>query len=236
MDKKSKYLIRGILAFILCYVIYLIGDYMIYGHSTEWKKWKEYTFLFNDSVIQNVDTFLACSDVARNDVFTNFHYISNDSERSMSGKFLNNPKDNAYNVVFWEFKKLAKINIADINFRLNQNLGLLKLKRGEILNSKSDQRVAIHYGFEYKSMNINLDSNSKIDKFISGRKYKGFIGSVTRMSFSNENEKHEIFLDYVPHQKQVLFLVYKSNQRFFIIIIDSYKYLNENIIEILNLK
>lgn len=236
MDKNTKYLIRIGVMIILGYVIYFIGDYIIYGHSTDLKKWKEYTYLFNDSIIQNVDTFLAYSDVGRNDVYTNFHYIPNDSGRSIEEKFLNNPKDTAYNVVFWEFKKLANIDIDDINIRLNQNLGQLKLKRGEILNSKSDQRVAIHYGFEYNSMNINLDNNSQIDKFITGKNYKGFIGLANRMSFSNENEEHEIFIDYVPPRKQVLFLVYKRKQRFFLIIIRSDKLFDKSIINILNLK
>jgi len=236
MNKRFKYLIRVVVVVLVGYVIYFISDYMIFGHSTDLKKWKEYIYLFNDSIIQDVDTILAYSDVTRNDVYTNFHYIPNDSGRSVEEKFFYNPKDTAYNVVFWEFKKLSNVSVNNVVFRTNKNLDHLKLERGEILNSKSDQRVSIHYGFEYQNININIDNHSKIEKFINGKNYKGFIGSINRMSFSNENEEHEIFIDYLPGQKQVLFLVYKNKNQFFIIIIRSDKQFKENLINILHLQ
>jgi hypothetical protein len=236
MDKKLKYFLRALTVIIVGYIIYFIGDYMIHGHSTDWKKWKEYTYLFNKSIIQDVDTFLAVSDITRNDVLTMFRYVSNDSGKKGRDKFNYNPKDTAYNVFFWEFKKLSHLKIDDIDIRTNQNLDNLKLKRGEILDSKSDQRISIHFGFEYESMAVNVDNHSKIEKKIEGRNYKGFIGYINRISLSNENNEHEIFIDYVPIQKQVLFLIYNSNERFYIIIIDSEKKFDESIMSILNLK
>jgi hypothetical protein len=236
MDKRLKYLLKAVAVVIIGYIIYFIGDYMIYGHSTDWKKWKEYSYLFDDSIIQDVDTFIASSYITKNDIYTNFHYIPNDSGRSIEEKFLYNPKDTAYNVVFWEFKKLSRVNVDDIDIRVNQNLDNLKLERGEILNSKSDQRISIHFGFEYERMIVNVDNHSKVNKSIKGKNYKGFIGSINRMSFSNENNEHEIFIDYMPFQKQVLFLIYNSNKRFYVIIIDSDKYFDAGIMSILNLK
>jgi hypothetical protein len=236
MDNKLKLLIKIVATLIVGYIIYFVGDYMIHGHSTDWKKWKEYTYLFNDSIIQDVDTFLASSYETRNDIYTNFHYIPNDSGRTIEEKFLYNPKDSAYNVVFWEFKKLSHLNAKEVQIRTNQNLENLKLKRGEILNSKSDQRISIHFGFEYQSIAVNIDNQSKVEKLIEGQNYKGFLGSINRISLSNENNDHEIFIDYVPIQKQVLFLIYNSNQRFYLILIDSDKSFDESMIKILNLK
>jgi hypothetical protein len=236
MDKRLKYLLRAVAVVIVGYIIYFIGDFMIYGHSTEREKWNEYICLFDDSVIQNVDTFLAVSDVTRNDVLTMFRYISNDSGKKGREKFNYNPKDTSYNVVFWEFKKLSHVKVNEVDIRSNQNLENLKLSGGEILNSKSEQRISINFGFEYVRMIVNVDNHSKVNKYIKGKNYKGFIGSINRMSFSNENNEHEIFIDYVPFQKQVLFLIYNSNDRFYIIIIDSDKYFDESIMRILNLK
>ncbi len=236
MDKKLKYLLRAVAVVIIVYIIYFIGDYMIHGHSTDWKKWKEYSYLFDDSIIQDVDTFIASSYVTKNDIQTTFHYIPNDSGRTIEEKFLYNPKDTAFRVFFWEFKKLSHVKVDEVDIRANQNLDNLKLKRGEILDSKSDQRISIHFGFEYEKMIINVDNHSKVNKYINEKNYKGFIGSINRMSFSNENNEHEIFIDYVPFQKQVLFLIYNSNDRFYIIIIDSDKYFDESIMRILNLK
>jgi hypothetical protein len=53
---------------------------------------------------------------------------------------------------------------------------------------------------------------------------------------SNEHNEHEIFIDYVQKPKQVLFLIYNSNNRFYIIIIDSEKEFNASIMDILNLE
>lgn len=236
MDYKIKRLLKAVAIIVLSYILYFWGDYIVHSHSTDWKKWKEYTYLFDDSIIQEVDTFLASSYLTQNDIYTNFHYIPNSSGVTIEEKFLYNPKDTTYNVAFWEFKKLSHIKPKEVDIRTNQDLDMLKLKRGEVLNSKSDQRISIHFGFEYKSMTINVDNHSKIEEYLSGTNYKGFIGSINRMSFSNEKDEHEIFFDYVPIQKQVMFLIYNKNDRFIVIIIDSEKQFDKSILKILNLK
>ena len=236
MTKKIKYTLVSIAVIVVGYIIYFIGDFAIHGHSTDWKKWKEYSYLFDDSIIQDVDTFLAFSKVSKNDIYTNFHYIPNSSGKTLEEKFFYNPKDTAYNVVFWEFKKLSQVNIVGVDIRTNQNLDNLKLRGGEILNSKSDQRLAIHYGFEYAQMSVNVDNKSTIEKYINGKNFKGFLGTVNRLSLSNEKNEHEIYIDYVPTPKKVLFLIYNSNNRFYIIIIDSEKDFNASIMNILNLE
>lgn len=237
MTKKIKYTLIGIAVIVVGYIAYFIGDYAIHGHSTDWKKWHEYVYLFDDSIIQDVDTFLASSYVTQNDIQTTFHYIPNSSGRTIEEKFLyNNPKDTAYRVLFWEFKKLSQVNVADVDIRTNQNLDNLKLKRGEILDSKSDQRLSIHFGFEYARMSVNVDNKSTIEEYINGKNFKGFLGTVNRLSLSNEKNEHEIYIDYVPTPKKVLFLIYNSNNRFYIIIIDSEKDFNASIMNILNLE
>ncbi len=236
MTKRIKYTLVSIAVILVGYIIYFIGDFAIHGHSTDWKKWKEYSYLFDNSIIQDVDTFLAFSTETKNDIYTNFHYIPNSSGQTLEEKFLYNRKDTAYNVAFWEFKKLSKVHVADVDIRTNQNLDNLKLKRGEILDSKSDQRKSIHFGFEYAQMSVNVDNKSTIEEYINGKNFKGFLGTVNRLSLSNEKNEHEIYIDYVPTPKKVLFLIYNSNNRFYIIIIDSEKDFNASIMNILNLE
>ncbi len=235
MNLKAKYIFKTLIVAIIGYVIYFVSDYLMHGHSTDWKLWKESSYLFNDSILHDVDTFLASTYFTKKDIQSTFHYIPNDSGRTIEDKFLNNPKDTAYRVFFWEFKKLAELKVNQVELRFNQNLDNLKLERGEILNSKSDQRISIHFGFEFENIHVNIDNHSKIEKILSGKNYKGFLGSVNRISLSNEKNEHEIFIDYLPVQKQVIFLIYNSNKRFYIIMIDSDKYFDEKIMNILKL-
>lgn len=233
MNLKAKYIFKTLIVAIIGYVIYFISDYILYGHKTNRYIWTHHKYLLNKNIIANVDTFLAVSDITENDELTMFRYVSN--KKTGRIKFEFNEKDTAYNVVFWEFKKLAEVKVNQVEFRFNQNLDNLKLERGEILNSKSDQRISIHFGFEFENIQVNIDNHSKIQKLLSGKNYKGFLGSVNRISLSNEKNEHEIYIDYLPVQKQVIFLIYNSNKRFYIIMIDSDKYFDEKIMNILKL-
>ena len=56
------------------------------------------------------------------------------------------------------------------------------------------------------------------------------------MSFSNANGEHLITFDYPEGKVRTLFLLYKTPESFYVIMIESEKELDESAINILNLK
>lgn len=238
MNKKLKKTVFIISALFLAYAVYFFGDYAINGHHTKGKeKWKEYMFFFNDSIKSDLDIPLfAYSEEGKKDIFTSFIYRPGLSLREKTDYPPFHPTEPRYNIIIWQFKELSQLEVPDVKFRFDEPLDHLKLKRGEILNSNSEQKVAVKYNPHYTDMTIHVDDKSEIiNPSIGGNSYRGFMGNINRMSFSNENNVHDIYIDYDPSGKQVILLVTKQKGAFYIVIIISTEHFDENIIKILNL-
>jgi hypothetical protein len=122
-----------------------------------------------------------------------------------------------------------------IDFRFNQSLDHLKIGRGEVLEPLSKLPVSICYGYKYNNITINVDNKSSNVKLINGKNYKGFLGDLNRVSFSNEKEEHDIFIDYKP-KRPILFLVAKIESALYLITINSEIKFDESILSIIDFK
>jgi len=203
-------------------------------HTSDDVSWKQYMYFFNDSIKQDIDTTLSFSDVKDRDVCNYYHYIPNSAGIDMSDKFIYHRKDTIYDIMIWEFKDLSEINLNNITIVKDVNLDSLKLKKGEILNSKSDIQTSIIQRFSFQKLGVELNTRSTLQKEIQGTNYKGFCGVVSKMSLINETGSAQIFFNFFP-EKQTVLLFYKGHQSFFLIMINSDKPFEEEIIKILNL-
>lgn len=218
MNKTLKIIISGIITVVVCYFIYFFYGIIRYSHSSDWQTYKQYMWFFRDSVRNDIDTSFSYSYVKKRDVYNNIHYKG------------------SYNIIIWEFKDLSVAELKKVSINQNVNLDDLKFRSGEILNKKTDLEITIKYGFAFNyTMNVNLDGYSKIERNFEGTNYKGFYGSINKMSLSDEKNEHQIILDYTKGQTPTVFLLYKGHQSFYLILINSEKPFNESIINILNL-
>lgn len=216
MNKTLKIIIASII--IISYLSYFFYGIIRYSHSSDWQTYKQYMWIFKDSAKADINTNFCYSYVKERDVYNNFDY-----------------KD-IYNVMVWEFKDLGNADLKKSTINQNVNLEDVKFDSGEILNKGSNLELTINYGFVFNSsINVNLDKYSKIEKNFKGANYKGFYGSINKMSFSNEKGEHQILSDFTKQITPALFLFYKGRQSFSIIMIYSKKPFDENIIKILNL-
>lgn len=227
MNKIAKVVI----VIVLGYLTYSIYGIVRYSHSSDWKICKQYTWIFKDSVKNDIDPIgysLCSSYVKKRDIHNIFHYFNN---------------HDMYPITIWEFKDLGGIDLNKVIIKQNIDLNGIKFLSGETLDSNSSMPVTINYGFAFHNgLNINLDQYSKIDGTFAGPNYKGFYGTINKMSFSDEQGKQQIVFDYTlkPHKSSfspTIFLVYQGHQSFYVIIINSQKpFKDASIIKILNLK
>lgn len=238
MNKIAKKVIITFGCLVIGYVIYIITEAAMNSHSvfTNGKEWKEYIHLFNDSIVQDVDTLTAGTYVGNKDIYMSFNYVPGLSflDKHQRADF-RSKKDTVYFVTFWAFKELDHFPLDSIDFRFNQTLDNLKKGRGEVLEPHSKQPVSIRYGYEYNDITINVDNKSGNVKVINGKNYKGFLGDLNRVSFSNEKEEHDIFIDYKP-KRPVLFLVAKIDSALYLITINSEIKFDESILSIIDFK
>ncbi len=181
---------------------------------------KQYIWLFKDSVKKDINTDYSFSKVEDRDVYNNFHY-------------------KGYNIVIWDFKDLRDSDLQNVLIKNQVELGsnAAKFSAGEILNKKSDMKIAIKFRFAFSdAMNINLDTYSEMYRTIKGKNYKGFYGNLNRFSLSNGRDEHQIIFDYTEGKTQSVVLVYKNQLGFYLIVINSKQKIDENCIDILNLE
>jgi len=178
-------------------------------------------WLFKDSVQKQIDSFDCVANVRKSDILATYNY-----------------KKGIY-IIIWEFKDLNSVNIKAIPFKQDVYLDEIKFPTGEgFLKNLSIfpyVKVGFKLPFEHH-LQVNLNSKSEIVSLIEGSNYKGFLGKINKMSFSNGKGDHPILFDYGGRIQQTLFFFYKKNGRFFTIVVNSTVPFDERIINIFNLE
>jgi len=227
-----KKVIKIILLILLLYIGCRIVHYIIFGHTTDWNSKERFTYLFKKETFQHMDTVYIATARGRYDAVESYHFYPNvDIEQGIDRLLLLNDVYIRFNI--WKFDKFEDIQISDIKFRTKQNLKDIKLNNGEVIDAESNARNCVAYGYNYKTITVNTDQNSKIRDWFSAKNYKGFIGSFNRISLSNEEGEHSIFYDFIPYRENVLFMVYKNEKAFFLIVIDSVLPINRNVLKLM---
>ena len=226
MNKTLRIIFHCALALVICYFVFFIYLF-ISSHSVNWETPKQYLWIFKDTAKRKIDTRLCYSLVKKRDIYNHFVYNCTINDFQIKCD---------YGIIVWEFKDLNKAELKDLYFNQNVNLDFIKFRAGETLNKKSDLEITVKFRSAFNNiMDINLDEYSKIERKFEGKNYKGFYGSINKMSLSNEKGEHQIILNYTEGLTPTVLLLYKGHQSFFLIMINSKNSFDESVINILNL-
>jgi hypothetical protein len=114
-----------------------------------------------------------------------------------------------YYIEIWEIKALAGVDLKKIRITQGLHLANVNVQTGQILDSHS---------------------------FREKDNYRGFYGTVKKMAFENSDWDYLAFIEYRYKIEPTLFLMYKANNNFYMIIINASVPFDESIINILDLK
>jgi hypothetical protein len=218
MNKVAKIIVIALITIVAGYLLYFVFNAFRYAYVPSWITYKDYMWVFKDSTKSDVDTNFCYSYVRKKDIYNNFHYKK------------------IYNIALWDLEDLKYSVLDDISINQGANLYDLKIVSGEVLNKDSDIEITIKFGNKFTNkMIVQLDKNSKIDRIIETEMYKGFYGSINRMTFNNEKNEAQILFNYAKGSTPSIFLVYKGHGGFYAIIINSEQPFDEKIINILDL-
>jgi hypothetical protein len=219
MNRKLRIIIIGAVTIIFCYFAYFLYGIVRYSHIPSRQTYKQYMWIFKDSIKIDIDSTFCYSYVRKRDIYNNFHYRG------------------IYNFIIWEFKDQITTELKDVLFIQNANLDKIKFRSGQVLNKDSDLEINIKNGFSLSnSMNFYLDEFSKIERSLIGPNYKGFYGFINNMTLGDEKDRHQIIFDYTKGRTPTVLLIYKGHQSFYLIMINSDGPFEESIINILNLE
>jgi len=219
MNKKFKILLSGIISLITIYLGYTIFYMFLYSHTTDLKNYKKYLWMFNDTIQCNIDTFSFSGAINKRDILYSYNYPKN------------------YVFYIWEFKDLSVAKLSKIPIKENVDLDNIHFYAKESTeNYNPDMTLTMKLDLKFNQvLGINLDANSLILKNIESKNYRGFYGNISKMTFNNEIGKPLIVFDYKYNAVPSLFLMYKANDSFYVILVnarDSAK-IDENTIKLL---
>lgn len=144
-----------------------------------------------------------------------------------------------YYISIWDFKDLKYIDLNSISINTNRNLSLENIIFDfprQVYDSGLNPEISLVYDLDFRNvMHVFLDEKSCIDEYIEKPNCKGFRGEINRMIFGN-GEKNLILFDYPKEKVATLLLLYKYNNGFYLIMVESKKPIESKIIEIFNLK
>ena len=220
MNKKNKYIINGAISIIATYFVIIFLRGCFYSHKSE-NNPQRYLWIFNDSVKSEVNNHYSTGDIRENDI--HYYYLYKKTY-----------------ITIFEFKELGFIKLNNVPFKLNADISKFEDNfTGETfnLNILPIPEISVNFKLPFNnSFCVDLDNNSVIEKWIEGKNYRGFFGDILQMSFSNAQGKDLILFNYKIKATPTLFLLYKYEGRFIVIVINSDDKFDESIINILNLK
>lgn len=221
--KKTTIIIFSIIFCILIYAGYSIIMFKKQGHQSELYDYKKLLGVFKETERKYIDSTSLGFDgaIGKNDILFNYVY----------------KKD--YYILIWRFNEMKGANLNNIIINKNINLDNVDFDYSEILNANLNYipKLTLKLGFSLKNtFNVNIDRESNIIRTFNSINYKGFYGSINRISLSNDTYNHVALFNYKSKHEPTAFLLYKMNENFYIILINSKKQFDENMLKIFQLE
>lgn len=206
INKITKSIFFLLLFAILSYYGYFFFNIMRYKHSFNLETPKEYLWLFQDSVKNDILSTSSYSLVRKKGVYN--HYIFKNDRR----------------VIIWEFKDLPRVNLSSIKIRKDANLTGNLIDSGEKLNKGSNPEISVKFGDSMSSgFSVNLDKRSDVTQCCEEENYIGFAGVIHKMAFFNLEGVPQIVFKYRGDQIFSTVVLYKKGDSLYLLIVKSSK-------------
>lgn len=233
MKKNVRICLIAILLFIG--IAYFLIKLQIPHSSVFQSVPKNYMFLFRDSVRKKVDTLSCYSWVSDKDILSHFLFYK-DLKNKKDYYELNDTSYNNYYFVIWDFKQLKGKKLDGIRINYHTFIGKSDFNWGETLDSKSFCSYSIKVHYNVDDLVLNISDQSIIKKEFKGENYKVFYGLIDRMSINDHQGNPQAYINFQKVKTPTIVLVYKGKESLYFIQINATKRINENIINVLDLR
>ncbi|WP_282015186.1 hypothetical protein [Marinifilum flexuosum] len=216
MNKILRFIISGVVALGIYYVGFYIYEMVRFSHNASWERYKEYTWILDDSIQKDLNT--GVSRIGNSDTWNFFRFRD------------------VHMVTAWEFTNLQIEDLGCISIHKNEFIPKDDIKSGETFDSNSSPKTTCKYGFDLAHrINVKIDNQSEVQRMIEADNYKGFIGRINKLSLSNKYDESQIIFDFEKSGMLSMFLFYKKKDDFYVILYYSRGDFDEEIIDKLKL-
>jgi hypothetical protein len=238
---KIKIKTVGIVILILLAVIsylYLSGFRYMYRSGVNLNK--ENLMLFDDSIVNDIDTFSSYTYTRSTDELSLYHWAIglnlNKLENFGIGYHSEDSAIHFFNIRIWKVKSLQNININEINIKGEKKLENIEIKNCDILDSHSDHKTIVRLTGDFMcGIHIDVDNAIPLDTISKYNNYKGFYSKLRRVLLKDDYNNPEAIFDFGGIDEPVLLIMLKNNKGVFLIMFTSAKQFDKKIIDVLNL-
>jgi len=220
MENPKKIIFRSIGVLVLGYIAYFVYQRSKYSYHIDMDNINAYMGMFKEPVKKEIDKYAFVGCVRKSDVLYNYNYRE-------------------YHIAIWEFKDIKSGSLEYSQINTNISIDSIKFKSGEVLNDGDTPETSVKFGpFFNQPMSVDLDKQSKIDKIVRAKNYKGFYGVFNKLALEDQEGDSKVIIDFSRKKVTGLFLFYRKPESYYIILVFSYKgkQFRDDIINILNLK
>jgi len=218
----KTYVIVGV-ALLLSTIAYLIYQNKMYGYSLDLKRFKNYTWIFKESFLKDIDT-TGGSWVGYQNTLTSFAYKTD---------IKNFTADAIIDV--WEFENHNEIDIRNIDIDKCYTDDNIPPDEQIILYSGSALETITKRKVQFRSkLKIKLDLLDTIMHKYNSLDYQVVYGDFNSINLYNQNGL-QIKLKNEFESKRTLFIVYKKKKSIYFIVIRSEHTIDKEMINNLNL-
>lgn len=204
---------------IAAYVSYYVALDLIYMHHVRFLDHVPCAWIFADSAKKDINTFDVTASLRKTDKLYTCIYKGH------------------YSVEIWEIETLKNVILQDVAFNKGVPLSNVHLYPGEILNSGSDLETNVKFGpFFDNQLVVDIGESSQVLSTFDEANYRGFYGVMSRMGFENGKGQIVVLENYAQGPKPTLFVLYKTHDSFYIIIVVSDAPFSERLLRIFDLR
>ena len=204
-------------------IAYLIYQNKMYGYTLDLKRFKNYTWIFKESFLKDIDT-TGGSWVGYQNTLTSFAYKT-DIKNFTAGAIID----------VWEFENHNEIDIRKIDIEKCYTDDNIPPDEQIILYSGSPLETVTKRNVQFRTgLKIKLDLVDTIIHKYNSLNYKCVFGDINSINLYNQKGL-QIKLKNEFDRKRTLFIVYKKKKSIYFIVIRSEHTIDKEMINNLNL-
>ncbi|MES2800201.1 MAG: hypothetical protein V4638_09315 [Bacteroidota bacterium] len=221
INRVLALIFSGIVFYMIYSIVAPLVSAKLYGYKGDWSKHKNYMWIFKDSARFEIENNIAYTFFKESDTYNTYRYY--DQQYFNKGELM---------IVVWEFKNCENVDLNSINI-IDAKVSDLQFENYETLNLNSEREVIINDKMTLRhGFNVKKSMYDSILAEYDEPHYKGVCGFFPRIVLSDKSNQNMIVFKNDNEYCLTSLLVYKKNDRIYILVVTSRDYFDPKVIDI----